>query len=304
MANLKGQNFRILTIGNDGKLRVVGMATNCTVNLVNNTEDATHKDVAGNATRSQVTSQTWNVQVESLDVTDAAAMLAAAKTFRKFTLWWDETSTADNQTIINSTEFTIGRKGEAYLNDATFTFDDRTNSSKQLQFQGASPIESIMGQHDEQAIVTPAGFTKGQFVRLLVGTVGSVAPIASAKQLSLHFSAQMEDATTKDTPGMFQVQVPVSYSVDISTTALMRSDETITSQVAARTVVEIEALHQAAQDIAWEIANMGGDNQRTKLSILCSGAGTFTNLTLNGPNRQNADYTAQIVLQGELSVAP
>ena len=303
MATLKGQNFRILTVGADGKLRVVGMSTSCTITLTNNTEDATHKDVVGNASRQQVTSQTWSVQVESLDVTDTAAMLTAAKTFQKFSLWWDETSTTNNQDVINSTSFTIGRKGQAYLNDATFTFDDRTNATKQLQFTGCSPIESIVGDHTEQAAVTAAGFTKGQFVRLLVAAANSPLPIASAKQLSLHFSAQMEDATTKDTEGSFQIQEPVRYSYDISTTALMRSSETITSQVGAQTVADIEQFYQDAADITWEIANMGGANQRTKQSVICSGTATPTTLTLNGPNRQNADYTAQFVGNGELTVA-
>ena len=300
MTTLKGQNFRILTVGDDGKLRVVGMSTSCTITLTNNTEDATHKDVVGNATRQQVTSQTWSVQVESLDVTDTAAMLTAAKTFKKFTLMWDETINTNNQTALKNH---LGRKGQAYLNDATFTFDDRTNATKQLQFTGCSPIEHIESDRTDQATVTPAGFTKGQFVRLLVGVPGATLPIASAKQLSLHFSAQMEDATTKDTEGSFQVQEPASYSYDISTTALMRSGETITSDVEAKTVADIEQLYQDAADITWEIANMGGANQRTKQSVICSGTAIPTTLTLNGPNRQNADYTAQFAGQGELTVA-
>lgn len=303
MATLKGQNFRILTVGDDGKLRVVGMSTSCTITITNNTEDATHKDVVGNATRQQVTSQTWSVQVESLDVTDTAAMLTAAKTFKKFTLWWDETSTTNNQEVINATDFAIGRQGQAFLNDATFSFNDRESSTKQLQFTGASPLDTIVGNHPEQVIVTPAGFTKGQYVRLLIGAPGATLPIASAKQLSLHLSVQLEDSTSKDTEGSFQIQEPVSYSYDISTTALMRSSETITSQVGAKTLADIEQFYQNAADITWEIANMGGANQRTKQSVICSGTAAPTTLTLNGPNRQNADYTAQFVGQGELSVA-
>lgn len=299
MATLKGQNFRILII-DDNVLRVIGMSTSCTITLTNNTEDATHKDVVGNATRQETTSQTWSVQVESLDVTDTAAMLTAAKTFKKFTLWWDETHSADNQIILESS---FARKGQAYLNDATFTFDDRTNSTKQLQFSGCSPIEPVVGESQSQVLEQLAGFTKGQFVRLFIGVAAIQLPIASAKQLSLHFSAQLEDATTKDTEGLFQVQEPVSYSYDISTTALMRSGETITSQVGAQTVADIEEFYQDAAIIIWEIANMGGANQRTKQSVICSGTAIPTTLTLNGPNRQNADYTAQFAGQGEIVVA-
>ena len=71
---LKGQNFRILTLVGT-KWQCIGMATNCTVNLTNNTEDASHKDVVGMAALPTMTSQGWNVKVDSLDVSDAAAML-------------------------------------------------------------------------------------------------------------------------------------------------------------------------------------------------------------------------------------
>ena len=42
---LKGQNFRILTFDSTAsKFKCVGMATNCTVTLTNNTDDASTKD--------------------------------------------------------------------------------------------------------------------------------------------------------------------------------------------------------------------------------------------------------------------
>ena len=69
---LKGQNFRILTLVGT-KFKCVGMATNCTVTQTNNTEDASHKDVVGMAAMPTMTSQAWSVQVDSLDVSDAAA---------------------------------------------------------------------------------------------------------------------------------------------------------------------------------------------------------------------------------------
>ena len=96
---LKGQNFRILTFDSTAsKFKCVGMATNCTVTLTNNTEDGNTKDDVGMAAKPIMTSQGWSVSVESLDVSDAAAMLTAIKSLTPFTLMWDETSTSDNQT--------------------------------------------------------------------------------------------------------------------------------------------------------------------------------------------------------------
>ena len=45
---LKGQNFRILVHNAANHVYTpVGMATNCTVTLTNNTDDASHKDIVG-----------------------------------------------------------------------------------------------------------------------------------------------------------------------------------------------------------------------------------------------------------------
>ena len=50
------------------------------------------------AAKPVVVSQNWSVQVDSLNVSDAGAMLTAIKSLTPFTLLWDEVSTTDNQT--------------------------------------------------------------------------------------------------------------------------------------------------------------------------------------------------------------
>ena len=55
--------------------------------------------------------------------------------------------------------------------------------------------------------------------------------------------------------------------------------------------------------VKWKIANVGGDNNRTASSTIVSGSVILTQLTLNGPNRQNADYTAQLNGYGDYTVA-
>ena len=125
---LKGQNFRILIYDTTAtKFKCIGMATNCTVNLTTNTESSETKDDVGGAAKPEVTSNGWSVSVSSLNVVDAGAMLTAIKSMTPFTLMWDETSTNDNQSIESAS---YARKGSAYLNDLTLTFDDRTNSAK------------------------------------------------------------------------------------------------------------------------------------------------------------------------------
>lgn len=297
---LKGQNFRILTLVGT-KWQCIGMATNCTVNLTNNTEDASHKDVVGMAALPTMTSQGWNVQVDSLDVSDAAAMLTAIKSLTPFTLLWDETSTTDNQT---GEDATFCRNGTAYLNDATFQFDDRTNSTKSLQFTGSGALEKITTTLTYEA-VSASTYTKGQFVRLFLSDDNSAAPakvIAAAKTLSLHVSMTLEDATTKDTTGNWQIQEPTGLNYDISTSALVRGNDTITSAVAGQDLASIEEIYEAGTPVKWKIANVSGDNQRTASSTIVSGSCLLTQLSIQGPNRQNATYQATLTGYGAYTV--
>ena len=299
---LKGQNFRILTFDSTAsKFKCVGMATNCTVTLTNNTEDASTKDDVGMAAKPTMTSQGWSVQVDSLDVSDAAAMLTAIKSLTPFTLMWDETDTTDNQT---GEQATFARKGSAYLNDATFNFNDRENATKSLQFTGSGALETISSTPSYEA-VSASAYTKGQFVRLFLSSDNTAAPakvIAAAKSLSLHVSMTLEDATTKDTTGSWQIQEPTGLSYDISTSALVRGNDTITSAVAAQDLASIESIYEAGTPVKWQIANVSGANQRTKGSVIASGSVLLTQLTLNGPNRQNATYDAQLTGYGAYTV--
>ena len=299
---LKGQNFRILTFDSTAsKFKCVGMATNCTVTLTNNTDDASTKDDVGMAAKPTMTSQGWSVSVESLNVSDAAAMLTAIKSLTPFTLMWDETSTTDNQT---GEQAAFARKGQAYLNDATFNFNDRENATKSLQFTGSGALETISSTPSYEA-VSASAYTKGQFVRLFLSSDNTTAPakvIAAAKSLSLHVSMTLEDATTKDTTGNWQIQEPTGLSYDISTSALVRGNDTITSAVAAQDLASIESIYEAGTPVKWKICNVSGANNRTAGAVIASGSVLLTSLTIQGPNRQNATYDASLTGYGVYTV--
>ena len=302
MATLKGQNIRVLL--QDGtKFKVVGKSTNCTVTLTGNSDDASTKDDTGMASKPEITSKSWSVQVESLDVTDTAAVLNAIKNLTPFTLIWDETATADNQT---AQAVAYSRKGQAYLNDVTFNWNDRENSTKQLQFAGSGALEKVSTAPTMQIVTVDGAYTKGQFVRLYLGSDNSAVPakiVAGAKSLSLHVSMTLEDATTKDTTGDWQVQEPTALSFDISSNALVRSGDTITSTVQGQDFASIEDIYEAGTPVRFQIANTSGANNRTKGAIICSGSVVITQLTLNAPNRQNATYDTQLTGYGIYTVA-
>lgn len=302
MATLKGQNFRILVYDSTAsKFKCIGMATNCVVTLSTNTESGNTKDDVGLSAKPTVVSQGWSVQADSLNVSDVGAMLTAIKSMTPFTLLWDEVSTTDNQTP-EVTEY--ARTGQAYLSDCTFTFDDRANASKSLQFTGSGPLAALT---DEPAFasISAGTYTKGQFVRLFLSSDNTTTPaavIAAARQLSLHVSLSLENATTKDTPGTWEVQEPTELSYDISTSALVRGNDTITSAVDAFGLSEIEALKEDGEPVKWQIANTSGDNQRTKCAVIASGSCIIQTLTLNGPTRADATYSAQLLGYGAYTV--
>lgn len=299
---LKGQNFRIFTFDTTAeKFKVIGMATGCTVNLTNNTDDSNTKDDVGMASKPVTTSKSWSVQVESLNVSDTAAMLTAIKAMQPLTLMWDETGTTDNQTRQKAA---FARKGLAYLADATFQFDDRANATKSLQFQGSGALETVPSS-DAVDVISLGSYSKGQFTRFFLSSDNTATPsavIAAARTLSLHVSLTLEAATTKDTDGDWVLQEPTGLSYDITTGALVRSGDTITSQVAGKTLADVETIYENGTPVKWQIANVSGDNQRTKGSVIVSGSVVLAQLSINGPNRQSADYSAQFSGYGDYTV--
>ena len=300
MATLKGQNLRILTItGSDAT--VIGMAKSCQITLTNNVDDSGTKDDVGMAAKPIVTSKSWQVQVDSLNVADVGAMLTAIKNTTKFVLMWDETSTTDNQSELTAN---FARSGEAFLTDGTFTFNDRENSAKSLQFSGVGPISGVSSAYDDSPF-TGGSYTKGQFVRLYISSDNTAAPaavIAACKQMSLHVSLSMEDSTTKDTEGEWQIQGPTQLNYDISTTALVRSGETISSSVAGKGLADLETIYENGTPVKWLIANTSGANNRTKGSVICSGSALISQLQISAQNKQNATYTAQLQGYGAYTV--
>ena len=305
MGTLKGQNLRIYAVDTHSgqhnmKYKVIGMATNCVVTLNSNADDAATKDDTGMASKPTVNSKSWQIQVESMNVTDVSALLTSIYESELFILKWDIAETSDNQTAEKSS---ISRTGQAYLTDFTASFNDRENSVKNLQFTGVGAI--LNDSTTDSAVIAAGSYTKGQTVRLFLGSDNTAAPakvIGGAKQLSMHVSVSLENATTKDTTGDWEVQEPVGISYDITSNALVSSGETISSAVQAQGLSELETIYAAGNPVKWQIANVSGDNNRTKGTVICSGSCIIQTLTINAQNKQSATYTAQLQGYGELAV--
>jgi len=299
---LKGQHVRILRKDPlTGKFLCYGNATSCTINQSANTDEAAVKNDVGMASRPTVTSRSAQIQIETLTINNAPALLAAIKAMTPFTLMWDEVSTTDNQTPVGAG---FARQCDAYLSDLTLNMNDRENTATSLQLTAITPPTEVTTTPTiEEVSVAP--FTKGQFYRLFLGNDASATPskvIAAAKSLSCHISVSLEDSTTKDTPGNFQVQEPTGISFDISTNALIRSGGTITSSVQGQSLSDLQTIFEASEPVRFEIANVSGANQRTKGNVLISGLVTITALNLSAQVKSNATYDATLTGYGEFTV--
>ena len=302
MTTLKGQNLRILFNSSGNRYQVIGKSTNCTVPLTGNTDDTSTKDQVDMFSKPEIVLKSWSVQVDSLDVIDTSVILNAINNSTPFMLIWDEVDTADNQTAQAAA---YARKGQAYLNDVTFNWNDRENSTKQLQFTGIGQLEKVSTAPEMDIVPDDGAYTKGQFVRLFLGSDNSAVPakiVAAAKSLSLHISVTLEDATTKDTVGDWQVQEPTGISFDITSDALVKSGDTITSTVQGQDFATIESIYEASTPVRFQIANTSGANNRTKGAVICSGSVVVTQLTLNAPF-QNATFQTQLTGYGPYIVA-
>ena len=301
MATLKGDNLRVFSYNETtDKYEVIGMSTDCTVTLNTNTEEGHTKDDFSVYSKPLVNSQSWTIQVNSMSSIDANQMLADIKAKKLFKLMWDESGGGANQT---PQEAGFRRSGYAYLNDVTFNFNDRENSAMNLQFTGQSALTKET--QVPYASISVDGYTKGQFVRLILGSDATTATkvIGAAKQLSMHVSVTLEDVTTKDTEGLYQNMEPTMISYDITSNALVRGNDTITSETLAQDLASIEDIYEAGTPVRWKICNMTGDNQRTIASELVNGFAIINSLTINAPSRQNATYTAQLQGYGAYNVS-
>ena len=296
---LKGQNFRLLYHTGTNDFKVFAKATTCSVNLTGNTESAEHKDVLGMASMPTIVSKAWSLSVDSLEVTDYDMLLSLTKDCVKITVEWDETSTTDNQTPQSEA---FSRRGEAYINDMTLVFNDREISTKNLQMTGTGALQFVDPSEDYEVISVSNTFIKGESVRLFLGAPTPNMVVAAAKQLSFHVSVSLESSTTKDTTGDWDVQEPTAVNFDISTSALVKSSETITSAVQGVKLNDFEDIFESAAPVPFQIARVSGANNRTKGDLMISGSVILTQLAINGPTRANADYSAQMQGYGTFTI--
>ena len=135
-------------------------------------------------------------------------------------------------------------------------------------------------------------------------TTPSTNFVAYATDLTAHFSAQTEDATTKDTTdttGGWLVYDVTARSGDIQFSAILAVLDGQTVDMGSLFLQDfIEKVNDTPVD--WQLLFVGGAKNREKSKTLCTGKGKLTSLTANGQNRQNATFSGTINLYGPITV--
>lgn len=144
---------------------------------------------------------------------------------------------------------------------------------------------------------------KGQHLRLVIvegtGTT-TTKVVALATDLSVHFSAQTEDSTTKDssdTSGNWAEFDVTSRSADINFGALIGVGTDAGGVSFADWIDKVSDM-----PINWKLVMVSGDNNRTIGKEICHGQGKLTNLQANGTNRQKATYSGTLNAFGAITV--
>ena len=149
---------------------------------------------------------------------------------------------------------------------------------------------------------------KGQHLRLVI--MGNESTplenyVASATDLTVHFSAQTEDSTTKDTTdttGSWMEYDVTGRNGDIQFGA--RLSVLSGERPAGLNSMYLEDFIDKVNDVIvnWKLLFVAGNANRVKVKTLCSGQGKLTNLTINGQNRQNAAFTGTLNMFGPVTV--
>lgn len=134
LTKIKGQNFRTFVAGSP-----VTEAVNCQVTIQGNMEDASTKDTDNVWQQEDMTSQSWQVNVEGLDASVASlrALITRFNSDSPVSVGFDQTEGSQNRVASNAD---FARSGSAHLVDLSIQANNRSNANVSAQYQGTGAL--------------------------------------------------------------------------------------------------------------------------------------------------------------------
>lgn len=140
------------------------------------------------------------------------------------------------------------------------------------------------------------GTIKGQNLRVMVG--GKC--IAMATSCQLHISAQMEDASTKDSVGDFQEQEVTGLSWDVQTDSLVTLEDNGTNGELPQDLLSL-IINKTKVKLTFD-QTAGANNRVGQNSVIKkTGQAYVSDVQITAQNRQNSTMTVQFQGTGALS---
>lgn len=135
LKKIMGQNFRVFVDG-----LAVEEETNCSVSINGNMEDSSTKNSENNFSEEQMTSKSWQVQVDHVDSDEGTLrrLLRLAKSLTDAQVSFDHTTGPNNKTAANAG---FSRSGKALLTDLSIQANNRQTISISCQYTGNGPLE-------------------------------------------------------------------------------------------------------------------------------------------------------------------
>lgn len=141
LQKIKGQNFRVF-IGSGDSAAAVPEATNCSIQISGNMEDNSTKDTESDYTSEQMTSKSWQAQVDSYDA-DVATLKTLLSRFNAGAavgVGFDQTETTastQNRTAANAD---FARSGMALLTDLSIQANNRATITVSTTYTGTGAL--------------------------------------------------------------------------------------------------------------------------------------------------------------------
>lgn len=134
---IMGQNFRVF-VGN----KAVNEAVSCSVTISGNMEDASTKDSENSFTEEQMTSKSWQVQVDSVDssVEKIKTLLKRIKDGNPVSVGFDQTTKEAGTYNRKAANAKFARSGQAIMTDLSIQANNRTTISVSEQYLGTGAL--------------------------------------------------------------------------------------------------------------------------------------------------------------------
>lgn len=137
LKKIMGQNFRVFVGG-----KVVEEETSSSVEINGNFEDSSTKNSENSFSEEQMTSKSWNAQVESVDASVAKlkTLLRIAKEGTPLDVGFDQTSTETGYNNQKAENAQFARSGKALLTDLSIQANNRQTISVSEQYTGTGAL--------------------------------------------------------------------------------------------------------------------------------------------------------------------